>query len=269
MSVTEPCDAVDAPSSPASLPFSTSTARWRGATWAAVLTVLMWVAVVAAAAGCRAAGPEGGRHSRVAGRSPGARDASGAAMTGAAQIDLFAATERTGVSSWFAWLMALGGLHGRGGFHTMVRMPGDPDEVGTRGSAVARARILDANALGRGDPARFYDAIERLMHADGEPRSFNRISVEVVAKHADITCGGPLEEACWQLIRLKSLRWRAVEVRGFHVFEFAAWRLGDDLQRPQRREMVDHRWALRRRDTTWSRKAVATLTDPAANKGAP
>lgn len=134
--------------------------------------------------------------------------------------------------------------YGRGGFQTMVRWPDDPDEAGARGGAFAHARIAYSTSLKKGDPADFVVAIEELLHSDGRPRSFNEISVVLVDRHADVTCGSALEEALWILVELRSVRWCMPEPNPFGVL-FAAWRLGDNLNDPPRAGLTDHRWTFR------------------------
>lgn len=150
-------------------------------------------------------------------------------------------------SPWQAWVPNTTKIHnhGRGGYHTMVRLAEDPDEAGARGGAVAQQRIQFHADMRTADPHTYIEAIERLMHADGAPRSFNFISVVLVDRHADNTCGSALEEAVWMCVRAKSLRWRTITPIAYPVIQLAAWRLGDGLQDEPRRGLTDHRWRFR------------------------
>lgn len=81
-------------------------------------------------------------------------------------------------------------------FILMIRHPDDPERQG-RGSETGD--IAPHRTLARLAP----DEVMRAIHerlADGRPRTFNRLSVELFDKTADITGGTVVEEALWQLV---------------------------------------------------------------------
>lgn len=87
-------------------------------------------------------------------------------------------------------------LSGRYAYVLMIRHPSDPERR-RRGSETGD--IAPHRTLAKVPVETFMRSIANLL-TDGEPRSFNRISVELTDKTADVTTDSPFEEALWRLV---------------------------------------------------------------------
>jgi hypothetical protein len=94
-------------------------------------------------------------------------------------------------------------LSGSAAYIIVVRGPNDPPEA-PRGARAAPGRYLGSRALEKGPWQPWTGPLLRAL-ADGQPRTFNRISVELTGRTADVTFGGPIEEALWRLVEIEAV----------------------------------------------------------------
>lgn len=94
----------------------------------------------------------------------------------------------------------------------LLRWHGDPPETLARG-AQARAegvRAVGASKRAGGSVAGSMDAI-RAHLADGIPRTFNCIAIQLTGYTADALVGSPIEAALWALCEDGALAWACEE----------------------------------------------------------
>lgn len=80
----------------------------------------------------------------------------------------------------------------------LIRAPEDP-ERGGRNLGPERDDVAP-HLTQRKTPADEWSPRILESLADGVPRTFNRICVEMLNQTADVACDGPLEEALWMLV---------------------------------------------------------------------
>lgn len=89
-------------------------------------------------------------------------------------------------------------LSGMQQFVVMIRAPGDPERLPRDGRDMGAEwrRKLMKQPVGE-----IADALRQHLQ-DGQPRTLNRIGVELIDKTADLTGGTPFETALWSLVEL-------------------------------------------------------------------
>lgn len=113
----------------------------------------------------------------------------------------------------------------------LIRSKYDPEETMARG----RLKYDEAgNVVSGRDPTHwksdkqrsvpvFMAEIRKLL-SDGNPRTFNRICVELTGTTADVMLEKPIDEALWELVAEKSIAWSNSEGAVFFTnTEFVNW----------------------------------------------
>jgi CRISPR/Cas system-associated exonuclease Cas4 (RecB family) len=112
----------------------------------------------------------------------------------------------------------------------MLMLPGDP-ERSPRDADRRKNGTHDAYLLkNKSKPEDFKDTIYDLL-VDDKIRSFNEISVHILDKNACISCGSPFEEALWQLVDDKYVKWALLDdgSEGIKAIVFKRWPEGESL----------------------------------------
>lgn len=115
---------------------------------------------------------------------------------------------------------------GRGTYQVMIRHKDDPKRS-ERNAHRRKHGTNEARALKKiSKPEDFFDPITDLLYGDHKPRTLNAIGIELIDKSADIIGGSAVEEACWQLVHHRVLRWGVTENS---AIVFTTWPEGEPL----------------------------------------
>ncbi len=113
----------------------------------------------------------------------------------------------------------------------LIRSKYDPEETMEHG---ALKHDAEGNVVGGRDPTHwktskqrsvpvFMAEIRKLL-SDGNPRTFNRICVELTGTTADVMLEKPIDEALWELVAEESIAWSNAEGAVFFTnTEFVNW----------------------------------------------
>ncbi len=103
---------------------------------------------------------------------------------------------------------------GMAAYTHLIRWVGDPPETKARGSEVVdgvrRARRGAGWQNRIGTPEEWAPRIDELL-ADGEPRTFNAICVQLVGTTADVMVDTAIDVALWALVERNRVAWACEE----------------------------------------------------------
>jgi hypothetical protein len=135
------------------------------------------------------------------------------------QLDLFAPRAPAEEPLW--WTYHFGAPDRQAApFAHLIRWRGDPPETKARGSVVEggerRARRSAGWETRIGTPEEWAPRIDALLE-DGQPRTFNRIAVELIGATADVMYDSALDVALWSLVERERVAWACEEGAVFFV----------------------------------------------------
>ena len=129
------------------------------------------------------------------------------------QLDIFVRAQSTDPAPVWTYHVGLPD-RSEAPFAHLIRWRWDPPETKARGSVVESGERRARRAAGWetriGTPEEWAPKIDGLL-ADGQPRTFNRIAVELIGATADVMFETALDVALWSLVERERVAWACEE----------------------------------------------------------
>lgn len=139
-------------------------------------------------------------------------------VTGGRGVQLALSFETAPTGSW-TYLCGMPDRSGMSRFTHLIRWSGDSEETMARGAGNRdplhwrKTKSVDA----------FVEGIRALM-LDGEPRTFNRICIEMTGATSDVWLDSPIDVALWRLVASRELWWACEDGAVFFLHQSAVER---------------------------------------------